>query len=101
MQTGGLALCSAKRKLNRDEACGWAAALENVSADIRQFLDDGTFVLDDRGQRMVRSITASPDKTVRSPQEEADVVNTASNPERSSSSEAVSPRKTGGLRVAT
>lgn len=55
MQTGGLALCSAKHRLNRDEARGWSTAARNVADDIEAFLDTGAFILDDRGQRMVWS----------------------------------------------
>lgn len=53
MQTGGLALCSAKHRLNVTEARGWIEALRNVSDDIEAFLKDGTFVLDGKGQRVV------------------------------------------------
>lgn len=55
MQTGGIALCSAKRKLNRTEAVGWSSMLRSVADDIDAFLETGTFLLDDRGQPMVKS----------------------------------------------
>lgn len=55
MQTGGLALCSARHTLNRGEAQGWSDTARNVADDIDQFLRDGTFILDDRGVRVVQS----------------------------------------------
>lgn len=53
MQTGGLALCSARHRLNRDEARGWIDAARNVADDIEAFLETGAFILDDRGMRVV------------------------------------------------
>ncbi len=56
-QTGGLALCSAKRKLNRDEARGWIEAFRNVADDIQAVLDGTPRIIDDRGRRVVESGT--------------------------------------------
>lgn len=53
--TGGLALCSAKHRLNRDEAIGWATALRNVADEIEAVLAGHGFILDSRGQRGVGS----------------------------------------------
>jgi len=38
--TGGLALCSARHRLNRDEATSWATALRNVSDEIQSVLGE-------------------------------------------------------------
>lgn len=59
MQTGGLALCSAKHRLNRDEARGWANAARNVADDIDAFLGTGAFILDDRGARVVDCVSGN------------------------------------------
>lgn len=95
MQTGGIALCSAKRKLNRDEAKGWSTVLRNVADEIDAFLRDGSFILDNKGQRMYATAIerASP-----STDTEAQHV-TGANPQ-TPDTRAVS-RKAGGLRVAT
>lgn len=53
--TGGLALCSAKRALPRDEAMRWAEALRNVADEIGEVLAGRPFILDERGQRVVVS----------------------------------------------
>lgn len=53
--TGGLALCSAKKVLNRTEATSWVAALRNVSDEIQSVLDGAGFLLDSKGQRVVDS----------------------------------------------
>jgi|HubBroStandDraft_3_1064219.scaffolds.fasta_scaffold00924_15 hypothetical protein len=52
-QTGGLALCSVKHKLNREEARGWIEALRNVSDDIQAVLDGAPPVIDSKGRRVV------------------------------------------------
>lgn len=57
--TGGLALCSAKHKLNRDEATGWATALRNVADEIDEVLAGGAFILDEKGRRLVGSVSAN------------------------------------------
>lgn len=96
MQTGGMALCSVKRKLNREEFKGWSTTLRNVADDIDAFLDTGSFILDDKGQRVVQSGTdrANPQTSEREAQHEvADIP-------KSPDTRAVS-RKAGGLRVAT
>ena len=51
--TGGLALCSAKRTLPREEATAWADSLQNVADEIREVLARRPFILDDKGRRMV------------------------------------------------
>lgn len=102
MQTGGLALCSARHKLNRDEAKGWSGAARNVADDIDAFLHDGTFVLDDKGQRVVHSGTEGTTGPLA--QEDRHEVGSkeGSDPKGRIGSEAASPtRKAGGLRVAT
>lgn len=107
MQTGGLALCSAKRTLNRTEAMGWATTLENVAADIRQFLKDGTFTLDDKGRPMVQSDVGGEQRPEpqffnrESTQETAHEEQVATTPNSSIPSDAVSPRTAGGVRIAT
>jgi len=53
--TGGLALCSAKRTLPREEAGRWLATMRNVGDDIEAVLARQSFVLDDKGQRLVGS----------------------------------------------
>lgn len=58
MCTGGLALCSARHRLNRDEAKGWSTTLRNVADEIDAFLLDGTLILDDKGQRVIKSDNA-------------------------------------------
>lgn len=50
--TGGLALCSAKKALNRAEATSWVVALRNVSDEIQSVLDGAGFLLDSKGQRV-------------------------------------------------
>lgn len=57
--TGGLALCSAKHRLNRDEAQGWIEYLRNVADDIQAILDGAAPVLDGKGRRMLGSGTAT------------------------------------------
>lgn len=93
--TGGLALCSAKHRLNRDEAQTWIDALENVAADIRQFLSDQTFVLDDKGRRVIGSVDgerASTDREARH--------GVASEEGTPNSVSGATGRKSGGPRVA-
>ncbi len=51
--TGGLALCSARHKLNRAEALDWVEKLRNVSDEIDSVIQGRGFILDDRGQRVV------------------------------------------------
>lgn len=95
-QTGGMALCSARHRLNRDEAMGWATALRNVADDIETFLDIGAFTLDDRGQRVVASVSGNGGGRVA--QEVRHVENEQISP--NCFPQAVS-RKVGGLRMAT
>lgn len=99
MQTGGLALCSSRHRLNRDEATGWATALENVAADMRQFLSDGTFILDDKGQRVVRSGVESERPSNR--QQEARHVARSEEGNPVNPSAATGPTRAGGRRIAT
>ena len=54
-QTGGLALCSVKHRLNRDEATGWSTMLRNVADEIDSVIAGTGFILDERGQRVVQS----------------------------------------------
>lgn len=96
MQTGGMALCSVKRKLNHDEFRGWATVLRNVADEIDAFLRDGSFLLDDRGQRMY---PATVERASLSANTEAQHV-TGANPQKTPDTRAVS-RKAGGLRIAT
>lgn len=96
MQTGGLALCSARHKLNRDEARGWVNAARNVADDIEAFLDTGAFILDDRGARMV-GLQGEDEIPLARSQEVPHVA--TQTPSHSRNSEAVG-RKSGGLRVA-
>lgn len=100
MQTGGLALCSARHRLNRDEADGWATTLENVAADMRQFLDTGTFILDDKGQRVVDCVGEKASLANRSEQEVSHEVASAPPHHIGTQNQAVG-RKAGGFRVAT
>lgn len=95
MQTGALALCSAKHRLNRDEARGWASAARNVADDIEAFLETGAFILDDRGQRVVECVDGNG--SAPAAREVQDV--TTQPQSRISLSEAVG-RKSDGLRVA-
>ncbi len=55
MVTGGLALCSARHRLSRDEAQGWSRSLRNVADEIDSVVAGGPFILDDKGQRVVKS----------------------------------------------
>ena len=55
MQTGGLALCSVRHKLNRDEAMRWIEGLRNVADDIQAVVDGAPAVLDMKGQRVIGS----------------------------------------------
>ena len=57
LTTGGLALCSAKKKLNRAEAISWIEQLRNVADDIQAALEDTDTVLDAKGRRVVGSGT--------------------------------------------
>lgn len=90
MRTGALALCSAKRALNPAEARDWVDGLRAVADDIEQFLNEGTFILDDRGQRVVKS----PETNLGGPHHVSSQPDT--NPVRSGATD----RKVGGLRVA-
>lgn len=92
MRTGALALCSAKRRLNPDEARDWVDGLRAVADDIEQFLKDGTFILDDRGQRVVKS----PDVEANSRGPHYVGSQPDTNPVRSGATD----RKVGGLRIA-
>ena len=90
--TGGLAMCSAKHRLNREEALSWVENLRNVADDISQFLEYDTFILDDRGRRVLNTPVAgcsdggaTPPADGTSP---SSVVPGSSNPERSAT-----PRK--------
>lgn len=94
MQTGGMALCSVKRKLNRDKFRGWATVLRNVADEIDAFLRDGLFILDDRGQRMY---PATVERASLSADTEAQHV-TGANPQTPDTRAA--SRKAGGLCVA-
>lgn len=64
-QTGGLALCSAKRKLNRDEAKGWSGMLRAVANDIDWFLKKGAFALDDKGNYTAEFEQRQREKEIR------------------------------------
>lgn len=104
MQTGGMALCAAKHRLNQTEARGWVDAFRNVADDIEKFLTDRTFVLDDKGQRVVGSPIASSlaegtAGTKASTTREGDHVEPGTS--RNVPHQAPVPRKAGGLRVAT
>jgi len=86
--TGGLALCSARHKLNRTEALAWADGLRDVSDEIRSVVETGAFILDDKGRRVVGSKVDGPcsDGGATPPAVEAVPANTvvpgSSNPER-------------------
>jgi hypothetical protein len=101
--TGGLALCSAKRTLPREEATRWADALQNVSDEIREVLAGRPFILDDKGQRMVGSGTAKTGSASRffNKEGEHEVAKNKPISERSPK-QAVSPTvpRAGGLRIA-
>lgn len=96
MCTGGLALCSAKHRLNRAEATGWVTALRNVSDDIQAFLDTGEFILDSKGQRMVGCAVLSGKIDMVSQEIRDEPAG-----EKPATAGAASTKKTGGLRVAT
>lgn len=99
-QTGGLALCSVRHRLNRDEARGWSTMLRNVADEIDSVIEGRGFILDDRGQRVVESSAA---KRMRTDRQEARHVATPTpklSSETMGKSEAVS-RKVGGPRVVT
>lgn len=96
-QTGGLALCSAKHRLNRDEARGWATMLRNVSDEINEFLDTGAFILDERGQRVVQSVHRAVLAAETQPRSDGTSTETATGGKGVG---AVS-RKASGLRIAT
>lgn len=103
--TGGLALCSAKHRLNREEASRWVTYLRDAADDIQTFLDTGQFVLDSKGQRVVKSATAktTPEPQFFSKEGEPDEV---AHPKQSNqtlerSNSGATSRKIGGLRVAT
>lgn len=93
--TGGLALCSAKHRLNREEASGWAASLRNVADEIDSVVAGRGFILDDKGQRVLGS---GPSPVTGGSVHEVEVAN---KPNTSASvSPAASPStKAGGLRV--
>lgn len=99
--TGGLALCSAKGKLPREEALRWVAALRNVSDEIQSVLDGTGFILDTHGRRVVGSGTetrASPkffDSTGGSDEVGQDARTTGTQSGRQSS-----PKPAGGPTVA-
>lgn len=95
MQTGSLALCSAKHRLNRDEARGWADAARNVADDITAFLETGAFILDSKGARVVGSGVGNA--MAATAREVQDVTQTP--PSYSGNSGTVG-RKSGGLRIA-
>lgn len=99
MQTGGLALCSAKHKLNRAEAAMWSHNARNVADDIDAFLETGAFILDDRGARMVDCAVGSTPEGVKTGTGGPKHVAMQVTPSHSGNSEAVG-RKSGGLRVA-
>lgn len=98
-QTGGIALCAAKHKLNRDEARGWSTMFRNVADEIDAFLRDGSFLLDERGQRVFPSGADG----ARQQKQEAEHENVASlgSVEGIQTQAASPPKRTGGLRVAT
>lgn len=97
--TGGLALCSVKHRLNRDEAQGWAATLRNVADEIEAVLAGHGFILDDKGRRVVQS---SGYETARGPmfftKGGTDVDTGEKIPLVDNSA---SGRKAGGVRIAT
>lgn len=99
MQTGGLALCSAKHRLNRSEAAMWSHNCRNVADDIDQFLHDGTFILDDRGARMVDCGIGSTPEGVKTGTGGPSHVATQSKSHADLNK--ATGRKAGGLRVAT
>lgn len=80
--TGGIALTSSKRALNREQATEWSTSLRNVADEIDAVLAGKSFILDERGQRMVGSAPG------------------AGTPVSVAESGAAS-RKAGGLRTAT
>lgn len=63
LTTGGLALCSVKHRLNREEAVSWVQSLRNVADEIESVMEGRGFILDERGKRVVQSASAvSSDK---------------------------------------
>ena len=97
--TGGLALCSAKRTLPRGEAVLWLNALRNVADEIESVLAGEGFILDERGQRMVRSASVNGGDS----REVRDVTATDKPISGVVPQQAVSPppkTRAGGLRIA-
>lgn len=99
MQTGGLALCSARHKLNRDEARGWADAARNVADDIEAFLETGAFILDDKGARVVDCAIGSNAMGVKTGT--GGPLHVVTQPKSHAELSKATGRKAGGLRVAT
>lgn len=94
--TGGLALCSAKRKLPREETERWIELLGNVSAEMGEVLAGRPFIIDDKGQLMSDGDTVRMHRFFN---REGDVDVAATIPNATSTG-AVSPTKTGGPRLA-
>lgn len=65
--TGGLALCSAKHKLNRTEAEGWVRSLRDTADEIESVIQDRGFILDSKGQRVVASTDCGAPVSVAEP----------------------------------
>lgn len=99
--TGGLALCSARHRLNRDEAKSWADTLRNVSDEIREVVEGRPFILDDKGRRVVESgIGLSPRVKSSGPEVEHDpVTHDLENTSKSGIDSGAVVRKKGGPRV--
>lgn len=94
--TGGLALCSAKHRLNRDEATSWATALRNVADDIQAAVTGAAFVLDNNGRRVVDCVSERP--AVQN--QEAQHVASSEEGSPMGVGSGAAGRKSGGLRVA-
>lgn len=97
--TGGLALCSAKRKLNPAEAMTWIDLLRTVADDIESVLHDAPAVLDAKGQRVVGSGAARADIPLPRTREAGHVVVNKSITLREGATDPIKPR-VGGPRVA-
>ena len=97
--TGGLALCSVKFKLNREDTLRWIETYRNVADEMESVLAGGGFILDEKGRRLVGS-TGGKKPTSRFFTKDGDADVEPFLESVSKSPLAASPPKAGGLRIA-
>lgn len=61
--TGSMSLLYSRKGLSRSEAISWADRLQSVSEDIRAVMDGKEFILDNKGQRVVKLPTVEDVET--------------------------------------